>query len=106
MASVKTPDWWVFTLLALASWRTWTLFASDKILERPMDAFYRRLRPQERRTFWREFVECPRCFGAWVALAWFLGWLAFPTEATIFAIPWALSAAVIFAEMAKEALAD
>lgn len=100
------PEPWMFALLGLASWRVWLLISDDKILEKPMDALLRRLHPIERRTFWREFIECPRCLGSWIALAWWLAWLAFPTETTICAVPWALFALVALVEVARSALAD
>ena len=104
--SEYVPEPWAFVPIALASWRVWLLFADDKILEKPMDALYRRLRPQERRTYWREFVECPRCFGFWVGIAWWGAWLAWPTWTTRAAVPWAIAAVVALIESAHKAIAS
>lgn len=104
--SQYVPDVWAFALLALASWRVWLLIADDKILERPMDAIYRRIKPNERRAYWRDFAECPRCLGFWLSVAWWIGWLIFPTEATILAVPWAISAVVALVESVHAALAQ
>lgn len=98
------PDPWTFTILALAAWRVWLLFADDKILEKPMDALYRKLKPQERRVYWREFVECPRCLGFWVSVTWWAAWLAWPTWTTRAAVPWAIAAVVALVESVHKAI--
>lgn len=81
------PSWWTFALLALTAWRVWLLLAEDTILDWPRQ----RIR-SERISEW---LTCPRCAWFWVALAWYAAWLAWPHGATVAAVPFALSAAVI-----------
>ena len=104
--SAYVPDPWTFILLALAAWRVFKLISSDVILEAPVDALLRRISTTSRRTYWREFLECPYCLGAWLASVWWLAWLAWPHAALIAAVPWALSAVVALVETGRDALSE
>lgn len=95
------PDPWPFVLLALASWRVWLLIADDKITDKVMDWL---LRKTPDPTFWREFVECPRCFGAWVALAWWGAWMLWPHATLIVAALFAIFAVVALLESVHSAI--
>jgi hypothetical protein len=86
------PDVWEFALLALAAFRVWKLVGDDAVLDRPRDWALARL---EERAGWLDyFITCPWCAGFWIALAWWLAWLALPYAAVVAAVPFALSAAV------------
>jgi len=91
------PDWWSFTLLALAAFRVWKLLADDVIFDRVRErvlGIYE-TRPALARGFFG-FISCGWCLGFWTSLAWWLGWLAWPTGVLVFATPWALSTVVGF----------
>ncbi len=88
----QIPTWYGTILLALAAWRTWLLLAEDKVLDRPRD----RVAPAgSKRT---EFIACAACFGFWIALAWWLAFIAWPHWSVIIAVPFAVSAIVILVE--------
>ncbi len=57
-------------MLVLAAFRTWRLIAEDTIFDRPRKRFLKALPAGE---YW---VTCPWCSGAWVALGWWLAWVA------------------------------
>ena len=91
LAVIPAP--WEFALLALAVFRVWKLIGDDAVLDRPRDWLLTRL--GDRWGDWANyFITCPWCAGAWIVLAWWLAWLAFPYEAVVVAVPFALSAAV------------
>lgn len=80
----QIPDWWAVALLSLAAFRLWRLLAEDTILDGPRAKLVR----------YREFVTCPWCLGAWVAIGWWLAWCAWPHWSLIVATPFAISALV------------
>jgi Protein of unknown function (DUF1360) len=102
------PDWWAALLLAAAAFRVWRLLAYDSILDRPRawvvgshvtgDRYLATSGREEirevKRPKFAEFVQCPWCFGFWIALAWWAAWLAAPHWTLVAAAPFALSAAV------------
>jgi hypothetical protein len=104
---VRVPDWWEFLLLSLAAWRLWYLLAHDEIMDRPR-RYVTRLgdkwekegdpTPKEYRIGLGNWIECPYCSGAWVALAWWIAWLVFPTEVMYATVPFALSAGLVGSE--------
>lgn len=51
--------------------------------------------PKEYRAGLGSWITCPYCAGFWVAVLWWVAWLIWPYETTLFAVPWALSAGVI-----------
>ena len=87
---MSVPDWWEALLLALAAWRVFSLLAEDTILDRPRRYVTRKLDPK-----WELFIECPRCAGFWVVVAWWAAWSLEPKWTLIAATPWALNAGVI-----------
>lgn len=95
------PDWWEFTLLALAAWRVFHLLGYDDILDRPRNWIVGIKTGATSRSGGNEklmdFLECPFCLGFWIALIWWAAWLIFPTETVWFAVPWAISAGVVAA---------
>lgn len=107
------PDWWAFALIALGSWRLWKLIEDDKLLEGPIDALLRRI-PAGRRDYWRDFLECPRCLGFWIAGLGYAIWLSvlgdWPDgvgEGLVAIGVWfALNAVVALIETSSSALAD
>ena len=80
------PEPWVFALLGLATFRCWWLLDRDTILEP--------LRFRLVRGKFAEFVGCPFCLGAWLAIVWWGAWWAWPHAVTVAAVPFALSAVV------------
>lgn len=83
------PTWWGFALLVLAAYRTFRLLALDTIFDRPRAQILRRT-PEK----YREGATCPFCFGAWVTVAWWLAWIAWPHWTLIVATPFAINAVV------------
>lgn len=98
-----TPTPWVFVLLALAAYRCWWLVAQDAILNRWRERAFGR-----RPGLLEEFVGCPFCAGAWIAVGWWSAWYwASPHWVTVAAVPFALSAAVgVFGALVTNALDD
>lgn len=84
------PTWWGFLLLALAAFRLWRLIGEDVILERPRNWLERRY--GDRGEYWAAFVTCPWCAGAWIAIGWWLAWIAWPHWTLVVATPFAISA--------------
>ncbi len=94
------PNWYALSLLGLAAFRLWRLLAEDDILNRPRD----RLSEWSLLGHWdregepgnpaMDFVMCPWCFGAWIAVGWWLTWIWQPHWTLVIAIPFALSALV------------
>lgn len=97
-APVRPPTGWEFLLLALAAWRTWMLLAADTILDPLRD----RLLPGRPRLL--SWLECPYCAGFWTAAAWAAAYWAAGDWALAAATPFALSAAVVFADAAVDRL--
>jgi hypothetical protein len=81
---MQNPSWLEFSLLGLASWRTWALLSSDSILDRPR-------RYLARRPAVGEFLECPYCSGFWVAAAWWGAYQIWPHGSVIAASLWAIA---------------
>jgi len=102
---LSVPDWWEATLLALAAWRVFQLFSHDDILDRPRRYVTRLPRrwtqgspiPKEYRENLVDFLECPYCFGFWIAIVWFAAWELWPHATLVASVPLALSAGLIAA---------
>ncbi len=92
----RIPDWWTFLLLALAAFRVWRLAAidtvGDPIRNRILFAGNGGDEPYSLREGLADFLKCSYCAGFWVALAWWLAWVAWPHPVIIVAVPFALSA--------------
>lgn len=86
--SWDTPDWWAFLLLALAAFRVWRLLAEDDIAAGP------RARVNKNRPKLEYWISCPWCAGFWIAVAWWLAWVASHRWAAVAATPFAVSAIV------------
>lgn len=102
---MSIPDWWGFTLLALAAYRTWRLVAEDDILDRPRRWVLRLGRDWEKdgdpvpdgyRVKWGLFLTCPWCAGFWVTVLWWAAWQVTERWTLIIAVPFAASAVVGF----------
>jgi uncharacterized protein DUF1360 len=107
LVDMSVPSWWEALLLASGAWRVFHLLAHDEILERP-----RRYVTRLNKTWTKEgeatgedyrealgrFIDCPFCFGFWIALAWWVSWLIWPTETLYAATPLMLSAGVVAAQ--------
>jgi len=104
---VSVPNWYELGLLALAAWRVFHLVAFDDILDRPR-RYVTRLAPgwkqegdatgENYREGLANFLTCPFCMGWWMAIAWWVAWLVFPTETMFVAVPFAISSGVIGAQ--------
>lgn len=96
------PSPWIALLLSAASYRIWRLLAEDTILDRPrrwIVKLPRRWRegmpiPSEYRSDLAQFINCPWCFGWWIALSVWALWEANHHWTEIVAVPFAISAAV------------
>ncbi len=95
------PNWWTFSLLALAAYRVWRLAAVDTFP--PIEWLRNRIvwyREPDDDSMWHqreavaEFLKCPWCSGAWIVLAWWVAWLAWPHGIVVAAVPFAVSAVV------------
>lgn len=83
---MRVPDWWAALLLGGAIFRTFRLLARDTILDRPRAWLLRlpydweegHVIPKEFREKWSIFILCPWCLGAWLTLAWWGCWQAWP----------------------------
>ena len=94
-----TPSPWAFALFALAAFRVWRLLAEDTLLD-PLR--YRLVRGKL-----AEFVSCPYCLGAWVAVGWWAAWYWLSSHWTlVVAVPFALSATLAAVALAVDALAQ
>jgi len=100
---MSIPNWWQFLLLGVASWRTFQLLAVDDILERPrrwllhLDRDWKVGDPIriDYRLKWAIFLNCPYCFGFWVAVAWWAFWQFSEHWSLVIATPFALSVVVV-----------
>lgn len=93
------PGPWEFALLALAAWRCWWLLSEDDILNRWRERIHGR---------WprlvEDFVGCPFCAGAWIAVGWWAAWYLLSDKwVTVAAVPFALAAAVPIVAVAVRA---
>ena len=94
---MRIPDWWEFTLLALAAFRVWKLLADDVIFDRLRGrvlAMYETNPARASAIF--GFLACGWCLGFWTSVAWWLAWLIWPYGVLIFATPWAIATVVGF----------
>lgn len=97
------PNWYGVLLLALAAWRTFNLVALDDITDRPrryvtgLGWGWKEGQPLPRtyREWLADWIQCPYCLGAWVAIGWFVAYEIWPQGTLITAVPFALSAGVI-----------
>jgi hypothetical protein len=100
---MTVPDWYQLLLLSLAAYRTFRLLSEDTIL----DGVRVRLvglkgwregtpTPPGYRLRVAEFVTCAFCLGAWVSLGWWLAFQMWPHGTVVAAVPFAVSAAVVF----------
>lgn len=93
------PSWYESILLSGAAWRVFQLLAFDDILDRPRLWLLRLGRdwrsPKEYREKVADFLECPYCFGAWVAIVWWGAWYLWPHSTLVVAVPFVLSAGVV-----------
>lgn len=98
---MSVPDWWEAAILALGAWRIFHLLAYDDILDRPRNWVVGLEPGSTRRAEGNEslmdFLECPFCFGFWIALATWGAWEIWPHGTLVFMIPWMLSAGVVAA---------
>jgi hypothetical protein len=100
---MKIPDWWVFLILALASFRVWRLVSEDEVLDTPRRWIVRLPNtwedgdalPGDYRLGLARFISCSSCFGFWISIAIWLLWLWQPLWTTGLCVPLALSAAVV-----------
>lgn len=104
--AVSVPDWWSTILLSVAAWRTFQLLANDDILDRPRRWLLRLGKewqkegdpfPDNYRLGWAQFLTCPYCMGAHVALWWWIAWEIEARWTEIIAAPFVISAGVIAA---------
>lgn len=99
---MNVPGWFEIALLAAAAWRIFNLIARDDILDRPR-AWALRLgdwkegqqTPTGYRAKWGEFITCPYCAGFWIVVLWWIAWQISEHWTLVFAVPWALSAALV-----------
>lgn len=94
------PDAWQFVLLALASFRIWVLLSEDDVLDRPrrwllrLGDWEKGPVPEGYRRGLGDFIQCPWCFGFWISLAVYVGWLIDPKWTLYICAPLAVSAAL------------
>lgn len=101
---MNVPGPWSAILLALASYRIWKLLAEDSILDTPRHRLVRlpddwqegRALPKDYRYKLAEFINCPWCFGFWISIAVWILWQIDEHWTTVFAVPFAISAALGF----------
>lgn len=101
---MSVPDWYELLLLSVAAWRSWHLLAHDDIFDRPRRHVTRLgsewtkdgdPTPKDYRLGLASWIECCYCSGAWMAIAWWVAWLIFPTEVMYATVPFALSTGVV-----------
>ena len=91
------PNWWSFSLLALAAWRIFHLLAEDVILDRPRAWIVKHTGEK-----FDEWLLCPFCCGAWLSVAWWLAWVWQAHWTLVAATPCALSAVVALVAVRAE----
>jgi len=99
---MRVPDWWTLILLAGGSFRTWRFLAEDDLIDRPrrwalrLPASWEEGDPAPRgyRQWWGDLIRCSFCLGAWVSLALYAAWQAWPHGTLVVAAPLAISALV------------
>ena len=77
-------------IIALAAARVTVLLVEDVIIDRPRDVVIAWLAEHAHPKL-AEGAECQRCLGFWVSAIWSLAWFAWPTGATIIAVPWGVA---------------
>lgn len=101
---MTVPTWFELVVLALAAFRVWRLLGKDVILDRPRrwlvglgDWREGDPVPAGYREWIVELIECPRCLGTWVALAFFVAFELWPHGTMIVASACAIAALVAIA---------
>lgn len=94
---MRVPDWYALILLSGAVFRTFRLLARDTILDAPRAWLIRLPRdwkegdaiPEVFQEKWSTFIVCPWCLGAWLSIAWYGCWQAWPhTTLVVAALAW------------------
>jgi len=106
---MNIPSWYEVVLLSLAAWRVFQLLAEDDILDRPR-RYVTRLGdkwekegdpvPPGYRVGLANWLTCPYCFGAQVAIVWWIAWEIWPHETLVASVPFVLSTGVVGAAKA------
>ena len=84
---MRVPNWWEAILLIGAAWRTWHLIARDDIAAP--------LRSRIRSEKLADFIDCPYCFGFWLAVAWWGAWQIWPHGTLVVGTSLMLSTGVV-----------
>jgi hypothetical protein len=96
------PSLYEFALLALAAFYLYYLIGEAAIFDRPRDWLSEKVG-----TRFDDLVSCPWCSSFYiVGLGWTVGWLLFPTETVVLAVPFASMTVVGFLGTILHALAD
>lgn len=99
---MSVPGPWIVLLLLTAGWRTWTLMASDTILDGVRDRIFFRYGPRGGKTPRNAkaltWLECPYCAGFWNVIVWYAAWQLWPHATAWVAALFALSAGLILLE--------
>ncbi len=97
---IPTP--WEFVLLTLAAFYFYYLIGEAGIFDRPRDWLSAKLGPH-----FDDLVSCPWCSSFYlVGIGWLVGWLLFPTETVVLAVPFAGMTVIGFLGTILHALAD
>ena len=98
---MSIPNWYETLLLGLAAYRGWRLLAEDVVLDRPRawlvglsDWTAGQRTPASYREGLAEFLTCPWCAGAWIAIGWWALWQWQPHFALVASVPFAISVVV------------
>lgn len=82
---MSVPNWYELLLLILAAFRTWHLLAEDTLIESLRERVLGlqgwvpgTQTPVGYREGLAEFVNCPWCFGGWIAIGWWVAWQLWP----------------------------
>lgn len=99
------PSAFATLLLSVAAWRTFHLLAFDDILNAPRNILaglpsnWKQGDPKQKyREGFQDFLECPFCFGFWIALGWWGAWAIWPHWTLVASIPFVLSAGLVAAQ--------
>lgn len=89
----NVPGAWETVVLVAAVYRVWRLLAFDTVTEQiRLNVLIDH--DGEWRNRLKDFVECPWCFGFWIAVATWAAWLLWPHAVDVAAVPFAISTAV------------